>query len=634
MGGTKDRIEVPFTPHALARAIRWAKEWYVHEKRRGSITTAVAVAFFDAAADDYERAVAGAIVARTVLSLSDIQTVVDELALPAPPDAETVKTLPDAVERNLRGFRHYFRFGRHWYRFAFAGPRQRRQPTERHAASYHLSLAYERIPRGMVPRDRQRHRPLNREQRAIAATAPTPMANSILRRAALFDAIKTLLREDQPVLSIQGVAGVGKTEFIAALLERLRAWFPDGHLYLHASVGGQRRSAPDVLRDAILRLDPKATLASGLDALAAHYRSLAARHACVIVCEDVLVADDALPFLPASGCALIVTSRNRIALPGAPTPYVLQTPSATEAARFLETLAPRIDVAADVELVKSTEVAVSDPALARRLLTVADVVAQLMGDLPLALHVCGRYMAQHPDVLPEAFARRLHDTRSRIALTGARGETLSVASSVSVSYDSLLPSEQRAFRRLGLIPSSFDRFAAIVVADDPTRLTDAGGPTLASELVQQGLVTFDPATGRYRMHELLRAYGRSRMSEDEYRDTRAALAQAYGYSGQRFLVDIQRGDAQRLVEAERTFGEELPNFSLVVEELLSDLRGYRRTVRNIEHSAWCRSVAPPNCTGAAVRMVGLPLARVRAARRSGCCPSAALSDSPSACPCG
>src|ERR1043165_9727313 len=139
----RDRILPPFTPDELARAIRWAKEWYLHEKREDSIASAFAALLFDAAADDFLHTEGGAPVRRSVFAPRDVRIAADRLQLAAPPAKNTIRGTPGTVGKNLESFRHYYRVDRRWYRFTFVGPGlERRHPGARRDphGNYHLAV--------------------------------------------------------------------------------------------------------------------------------------------------------------------------------------------------------------------------------------------------------------------------------------------------------------------------------------------------------------------------------------------------------------------------------------------------------------------------------------------------------------
>lgn len=81
----------------------------------------------------------------------------------------------------------------------------------------------------------------------------------------------------------------------------------------------------------------------------------------------------------------------------------------------------------------------------------------------------------------------------------------SVRATVDGSWGLLDPSEREAFMRLSVLRGGFTREAAAQVAG-------AALPTLA-RLISKSLLTFNPSTDRYRIHEVLRQYGLERLAQ-------------------------------------------------------------------------------------------------------------------------
>jgi hypothetical protein len=88
-----------------------------------------------------------------------------------------------------------------------------------------------------------------------------------------------------------------------------------------------------------------------------------------------------------------------------------------------------------------------------------------------------------------------------------------------MSYEQLADAAQRVFRRLAVIPGrDFDAALAAVAGEVPVEVAwDA-----LDELVDLGLL-HDSTAGRYRFHDLVRLFARTRLEEEESRAEREAL---------------------------------------------------------------------------------------------------------------
>src|SRR5580693_5931920 len=114
-------------------------------------------------------------------------------------------------------------------------------------------------------------------------------------------------------------------------------------------------------------------------------------------------------------------------------------------------------------------------------------------------------------------------TRDRLELMQA--ENLSVAAAFDLSYQDLTGGQQRLFRRLGLHPGpSIDAYAAAAL--DDTDLATARRHL--DGLYDQHLLT-EPASGRYRLHDLLREHARALAASDDPADRDAAVGRLLDY---------------------------------------------------------------------------------------------------------
>ena len=88
-----------------------------------------------------------------------------------------------------------------------------------------------------------------------------------------------------------------------------------------------------------------------------------------------------------------------------------------------------------------------------------------------------------------------------------------------MSYEQLADDARRVFRRLAVVPGrDYDAAIAAVVGEVPAAVAwDA-----LDELVDLGLL-LDSDGGRYRFHDLVRLFARTRLEEEESPAERAAL---------------------------------------------------------------------------------------------------------------
>jgi tetratricopeptide (TPR) repeat protein/transcriptional regulator with XRE-family HTH domain len=143
-------------------------------------------------------------------------------------------------------------------------------------------------------------------------------------------------------------------------------------------------------------------------------------------------------------------------------------------------------------------------------------VAELCGRLPLALRVAGNWLTVRSGWSVDHLVRRLVDEERRLGALAA-GD-VRVEAAFELSYRQLTGQAARLLRLLSLVPGP-DMTAAYGAALMATGVFEA--EDVMEELVEAGLlqVTF---TGRYQLHDLIRLFGRERLSRAEAPDEREA----------------------------------------------------------------------------------------------------------------
>jgi DNA-binding SARP family transcriptional activator/Tfp pilus assembly protein PilF len=326
------------------------------------------------------------------------------------------------------------------------------------------------------------------EPAAAQLVADLPVFAGRTAELSLLDGLLDPARRPSAVI-LTGPAGIGKTSLAVHWAHRVAAHFPDGQLYVNLR-GFDPAGVPVDPADALRRfLDaiavPSGQTPTGLDALAALYRSRLAGRRILVLLDNAVDAAQVRPLLPGGrGCLAVVTSRNHlaglVAAEGART--VALPPLATAEASDL--LARRI----------GTDRAAAEPE------AVAQIADRCAG-LPLALAIVAARAAIGVGQPLRAYADELAGGRRLDAL--AVGDTRSDLREVfSWSTKALSRPAARLFRLLGLHPGpDFTAAAAASLAG----WTPADARTALAELVSASLVTA-PVPGRFALHDLVRAY--------------------------------------------------------------------------------------------------------------------------------
>jgi DNA-binding SARP family transcriptional activator len=374
---------------------------------------------------------------------------------------------------------------------------------------------------------------------AHKATAAAPSAVAVPRwlpaaaghftgRHAELDALTSQLERDGQgggtvvISAIDGMAGIGKTALAVHAARRLADRFPDGQLFvdLHGYTKGYPPRTPGQALEVFLRAlgVPAQQIPAALEESSALYRQRLADTRTLIVLDNATDETQVRPLLPGTpGCLVLVTSRKR--LKGLDDAYSLS----------LELL-PSQDAVALLRAVAGPDrVSADDPLLGE--------VAQLCGNLPLALRIAGALLRHRSAWSLGYLAGLLRDQHRRVrALSDGERDLGAV---FDLSYTGLDEQHQLLFRRLALVPGpDADAYAAAALLDtDPTA---ADG--LLQDLVDHNLL-IEHAAGRYRLHDLIRAYTHALADEDPADDNRAALDRLlhyYAYTAQSASIPVSR----------------------------------------------------------------------------------------------
>ncbi|HEY3867269.1 MAG TPA: tetratricopeptide repeat protein [Actinocrinis sp.] len=305
------------------------------------------------------------------------------------------------------------------------------------------------------------------------------------------------------ISAIDGMAGIGKTALAVHAAHRLRAEFPDGQLFLDLrgyAVDQEPLSAEDALEHLLRSLGtPPQLIPAALAERAALYRDRLDGTRTLIVLDNASGAAQVRPLLPGDpGCLVLVTSRRRLA--------------GLDDARFLslDTLPPDDAAALLRKAADPDRVPAHHPALAE--------LAELCGRMPLALRIAAARLRQHRTLRIEDLVAELRDETVRLArLTTGRDRSL--AAVFESSYLALPTAERFVFRSLGLLPGpDVDAHAAAALTETDHRTAER----LLESLLDHNLL-IQHAAGRYRFHDLVRAYAGSLAGDEPVARREAAL---------------------------------------------------------------------------------------------------------------
>jgi tetratricopeptide (TPR) repeat protein/transcriptional regulator with XRE-family HTH domain len=310
------------------------------------------------------------------------------------------------------------------------------------------------------------------------------------------------------ITAIGGMAGVGKTALAVHWAQQRAGRFPDGQLYIDLR-GFDPSCAPMRAATAVRRfLDalqvPAGRIPADLGAQIGLYRSVLADKRVLIVLDNARDPEQVRPLLPGTaGCMVVITSRSRqtdlIALDGA-IPLTVDLLTTREAR---ELLVRRLG-----------------PARITSQQAAADELIGLCASLPLAVNIAASRAMAHPRAPLSSLAAELRDTRRRLDLLSAGTGAANLRAVFSWSCQAISSPAARMFRLLGVHPGPDISIAAAasLAATGPDQARRA-----LDELTAAHLLT-EHAHGRYRLHDLLRAYAAEQAQAASHRDDGHAAA--------------------------------------------------------------------------------------------------------------
>ncbi|HEX5604057.1 MAG TPA: tetratricopeptide repeat protein [Pyrinomonadaceae bacterium] len=357
-----------------------------------------------------------------------------------------------------------------------------------------------------------------------------PVGDFVGRDREIDTLINALRRESRACITgISGMGGIGKTELALIVAERLRDDYPDAQFFINLQGTDANPRSPEEAMAVCVRafLGPEAKLPEDPEQLSHLYRSQLDGKRVLLLLDNAADSAQVRSLLPPTGCAVLVTSRQSVALPGM-TPLTLHPLTEKDARQLLLEIAAR-----------------AEPA--------AEQICKLCGYLPLALRAAGSLLLTTPDLDPAGYAVQLQDERSRLERIGTEGVEIDVAASFNLSYARLASEAARIFRLLSVFPATFAAAAEEVVCSDAEHVQ-------LSDLVRRSLVLYDESTKRYRLHDLARLFVDAKLSADEravgqkrfathYKDVLAAAKKLYKEGGESLLrglalFDLEWGNIQ------------------------------------------------------------------------------------------
>jgi tetratricopeptide (TPR) repeat protein len=330
-------------------------------------------------------------------------------------------------------------------------------------------------------------------------------------------AVRTALRDGRPVpgYAIDGLPGVGKSALATKLARELVGDFPDGGKQLNLWGHTEGRDPLDPV-DALVQLlqwdgVDVTKLPRNVDALHDEWLSRTIDRQAVFIFDNAISAETVGLLWPGSrACLVLVTSRAELSELNGKFGITMET---------IEPLPPA-DAVRLFEQLTGASLGEEAQAVARDIVELCDGLPEAIRLVAHGLHKPSR----------RVLATRLQDLRNAPDLLGeldrrAPGEP-GIRRAFTLSYLDLDDEQRRLLRALALSPvGSVDEHVATALSDPPA--DDAVRDI--STLDRHRLVQRSSQDGRYRMHDLVRAYGRRLASSDPEADRHAVLGRLFAY---------------------------------------------------------------------------------------------------------
>jgi hypothetical protein len=285
------------------------------------------------------------------------------------------------------------------------------------------------------------------------------------------------------ISGVRGMGGIGKTELAYTVAQRLSEHFPDAQLLIELrGVSSSPLTAEQALQIVIRAFEREARLPDDLGQLKGLYNAALSGKRALILADDAQDAAQVRPLLPPSGCALLVTSRNRFSLPGMMALDLGILPS-EEAERLLLEMCPRIGEH-------------------------AGELAQLCGYLPLALRVSASLLKENDSRDVARYLGQLHTEQLKHLSDpdNVDDSQASVEASLRLSYEALGPVARDVLCQLSVFAVRFNQVAIEMVVSTENDLFET-----LELLRRRSLLEWDATAGLYGLHDLIREFGSARL---------------------------------------------------------------------------------------------------------------------------
>jgi tetratricopeptide (TPR) repeat protein len=308
------------------------------------------------------------------------------------------------------------------------------------------------------------------------------------------------------VANIYGPAGAGKSTLVIRFARELVSRYPDAQLYVNLQAVATPPLEPvDALSRLVRALGVRGRdLPTDQEALSSLYRAHLEGKRAIVVLDHAASESQVRPLLPGiPSCLVLVTSQQPLD-------------------ELIGSRKLRLGVMCEDDAVALLERVAGDHMRSLGQAEAVKQVAELCGNLPLALSIAGVLLRRHGRRPLSELIAQLTDKRGGLLERFHMGE-LDVRVGFDVGYDHLSRREQTLFRRLRLLPEP--TFGAEMAAAVLNSSRDEAEQLLRRLVDEQMLEQVGDQ--RYALQNLIGVYAEERLEEEEpQRERQAALGRA------------------------------------------------------------------------------------------------------------
>ncbi len=321
-------------------------------------------------------------------------------------------------------------------------------------------------------------------------------SNILFGRDELIIELFNAINKGRSFIELHGGPGVGKTALSLEVIKRHKYNYKNLKLYLDlGGEGDDALSSKDAMIQVVLSFRPTVRIPGNMTQLKKLYQNMMAKRQGFLILDNVASAQQIKDLKPSTSGFWIV---------------IFTTGKKTNLNDVHSIHVEPLDVESAQELLIDCSL---------RLKPRAREIAKLCRGIPLALHMCGKFLSAKMKVHPEDFVNLFRKHRNNSLLERNDEYEESLLAAFKAIYISLSEKERMVFNQLAIFPSSFDAKASAQICEDNANCINS--------LSKFGLVKINTITKRYSLHGWIRSQLKNYLSETVGREARLRHANYY-----------------------------------------------------------------------------------------------------------